>query len=80
MSEVEEKKELLTEEERKFLKDISKYYKNNIEIIFDEKEVNFYELDEIRRCFGCVDYPDNIEFKNVKNNKEYTLKELGLEE
>ena len=73
---VEEKKELLTEEEKEFLKDMCKYYDvteirlNNIDIkiIYDEHLVS------------CLDYPDNMKFENLERGKKYTLEELGLEE
>ena len=80
VEEKKEKEEVLTKKEKEFLRDIIKYFKNNIEIIFDEKQVNFYEVDEFKRCFCCVDYPDNMKFVNVKEYREYTLEELGLEE
>ena len=75
---VEEKKELLTEEEKEFLKDMCKYY-DGVKIIFNNKEINF--LDENNHIVNCPDYPKNMKFQNVKKyGYYYTLKELGLEE
>ena len=75
---IEEKKELLTDEEKEFLKNICKYY-NNISQIF-------LDLGGIRLCdtncyvINSLDYPDNMTFANIKKEHYYTLKELGLEE
>ena len=73
---IEEKKELLTEEEKEFLKDMCKYY-NIIKIYFCEDSIDFYDNDCI---VNCPDYPHNIKFKNVEKHRYYTLEELGLEE
>ena len=74
---VEEKRELLTEEEKEFLKYICKYY-----------DVSTIQLGISSICFYTnTDYliinaiiPEKLQFENIKENKEYTLKELGLEE
>ena len=75
---VEEKKELLTEEEKEFWKNICKYYKNISQIFFDINTIKLCNKDFYVVC--CLDYPDNINFDNIKKDKHYTLKELGLEE
>ena len=73
---VEEKKALLTKEEKEFLKDMCKYYYIT-RINFCINSIDLYNYD---RVIICLDYPENIEFKNVKKYTDYTLKELGLEE
>lgn len=74
---IEEKKELLTEEEKKFLKGYIKfanYVPNQISKDNRTHKILFY-VDEYLR--------DNYEFykafENLESNKIYTLKELGLE-
>ena len=78
---IEEKKELLTEEERKFLNHFIKsmeYYSNNIwEIKFDEESIDFYGFSGVRLV--SVDYPSILTFNTVKLGK-YSVQELGLEE
>lgn len=75
--EKEEKKELLTEEEREFLRlfiKVSDYYINNI--MKKSNCIRFYN------DYDLVTYIDinNFYFNKLENNKEYTLSELGLEE
>lgn len=72
---VEKKKELLTEEEKEFLKNMIKYYKVS-KIIFSGYDVNIYEEEHI---VNCPEYPDDLEFTNIIEEKKYTLSELGLE-
>lgn len=73
---VEENKELLTEDEKQFLKDICKYY--NIDSIeFYDNHISFIKND-IPQLSPI--YPENIKFINVEKWIRYTLKELGLEE
>ncbi len=75
---VEENEELLTEEEKEFLKGMCKYY--------DITKIKFYDIDvrlfdKDNRIKNCPDYPPNMKFQNVKKtNYYYNLKELGLEE
>ena len=73
---IEEKKELLTEEEKEFLKSYIKftnYIPNKICKDNSEHRILFY-VDEYLRdkyeFFGT--------FKNLEDSKIYTLKELGL--
>ena len=74
---VEEKKELLTEEEREFLKLYMKI--NNIKaskLIFNIFEITFIDGNISFTAYINTDYS----FRKLIYNKEYTLKELGLEE
>ena len=73
---VEEKKDLLTDEEKEFLKDICKYY-NIDNICFYDNYITFKKND-IPQLSPI--YPENIKFINVEKWRNYTLKELGLEE
>ena len=76
---VEEKKELLTEEEKEFLRMIYKFRLDGIKII--EKQID--EDGERLKIKGNLDFIANYiptkEFKGLDFEKEYTLKELGLE-
>lgn len=74
---VEEKKDLLTEEEREFLEFFTKHYKVG-KIRFCEKYIDI--ISTINTCVTCPDYPENMKFEGVERWKNYTLKELGLEE
>lgn len=74
---VEEKKDLLTEEEREFLKAMIKYYKVD-KVRFYIKDINLY--DENGHILNYPDYPENMKFEGVERNRLYTLSELGLEE
>lgn len=74
---IEEKKELLTKEEKEFLKDMIRWYSDVSKIIFIGRDVDIYEEEHI---INCPEYPNSLEFKNVEERKEYTLSELGLEE
>ena len=75
---VYEKKDLLTSEEKEFLKDIIKYYDNISQIKFREEIINLCDEDSYVMC--SLDYPDNMKFENIKKVEFYTLKDLGLEE
>ena len=75
---VYEKKDLLTDEEKEFLKDIIKYYDNISQIKFREEIINLCDEDSYVMC--SLDYPDNMKFENIKKVEFYTLKDLGLEE
>ena len=76
---VEEKKELLTEDEREFLKQCKKI-NNSINYIqrFEDKTYLINE-DNNKNVFILNDIHKNL-FKKLENGYEYTLKELGLEE
>lgn len=71
----EKEKELLTEEERKFLKDIIKYY-DITHILCCE---NSMDLHNENLVVACLDYPKNLKFKNI-HGKRYSISELGLYE
>ena len=84
---VEEKKELLTEKEKKYLRNVIEPLKQNkikvrktkgsdmyLEImIFSDDDYDMFGLPYIRNF-------KNLEFKNLTEDKEYTLEELGLED
>lgn len=76
---IEEKKELLTEKEKEFLKFLLNYspYKEEIKFIrkiYDDY-LEFIETDN--SCSFDFRFKDNY-FKNLKDNNLYTLEELGL--
>ena len=82
---VEEKKELLTEEEKEFLKQNLKFgnFKSGtsnkiIQFIIKNEDFIYLHTDE----FDCVTvyFDKNLYFRNLEENKKYTLKELELEE
>lgn len=75
---VEEKKELLTEEEREFLEFFVKHYEAE-EFMFDIDDIDVRN-SENHYCICCIDYPKGIKFKNVQREKCYSTKQLGLEE
>ena len=75
---VYEKKELLTDEEREFLKNIIKYYDGISRIETTLSSISF-ENDNFH-IICIIDYPKKLKFENIKKNEYYTLKELGLEE
>ena len=77
---VKEKKELLNDNEREFLKDICKYYNNATEIEFFKGYLLMFETNDKTTIIMNLNYPENMKFKNVKKGKTYKLKELGLEE
>ena len=76
---VEERKELLTEEEKEFLKRFINF--NDIEEIYNIRrgEENIFIHDSNNRALAIFKI-SNLHFKNLEKYKEYTLKELGLEE
>ncbi len=82
---VEEKKELLTEEEREFLRQAFKFGNygsdtGNETIKFVGKS-GYYICVYYDECASNTIYIDkNLYFKSLKEDKKYTLKELGLEE
>ncbi len=77
---VEEKKELLTEEERELLKSYIKWIKNlnNGEIICIYRKDSYIVINLKTQ----LDYEMDIgaRFEKMENFKDYTLQELGLEE
>ena len=82
---IEEKKELLTEEEKATLKDIIKNVNKYSCIKVDKislRGTNNGKL--VINCFNndCCIFEMVIanEFRNLKKSEKYTLKELGLEE
>ncbi len=82
---VEEKKELLTEEEREFLRQILKFgnYGSNTEngiIKYIIKDGYYIELHYEDWAYNTIYIDKNLYFRNLERNKTYTLKELGLEE
>lgn len=81
---VEEKKEILTEEEREFLKLVLKFMYTEIKYI--KKKINWNGELEIIFCnnedgsgAGYCYYLKKGYFKNLEAGKGYTLKELNLE-
>ena len=75
-----EKKELLTAEEKEFLRFLLKYYKETYRIAFCDADILFYQENDNGPdfCQYCQ-YPDVLDFEGVEENKTYTLKELGME-
>ena len=83
--EIEVKKELLTEEEREFLRQILKFgnYGSNTEngiIKYIIKDGYYIELHYEDWACNTIYIDKNLYFRNLERNKTYTLKELGLEE
>lgn len=72
--EEKEKKELLTEEEREFLKNMVKWY-NITHIRFNNEDIDFLENSHI---VCCLDYPTKLDFNNIETYKNYTLSELRI--
>lgn len=72
---IEEHKELLTEEEKEFLKMISKIRIDGISHI---KRRNG-ELDITGNTRSIVNYIPTNKFKGLNEDEKYTLEELGLE-
>ena len=77
---VEEKKELLTEKEREFLKLLNKFRKDGINII--EKARNDDKIFLIVEGFSGLssNFIPIQRFEGLEFDKRYTLKDLGLEE
>ncbi len=83
---VEEKKELLTEEEKEFLKQALKFgnYGSNTgnEIVKFVGKKGYYiyiYFSEWLSNNTTIYIDKNLYFKNLEEDKRYTLKELGLE-
>lgn len=82
---IEEKKELLTEEEKEFLKQALKFgnYKNGTEngiIKYITKIGYSLCLNFSPHHCNSIYIDKNLYFKNLVEDEEYTLSELGLEE
>ncbi len=78
------KEELLTEEEKEFLKQILKFVdikirSISIKRITNKKEIHF-NINKDGSGLGYWYYIKNNFFNGLETNKVYTLKELGLEE
>ena len=73
---VYEKKDLLTDEEREFLKAFKNISRQEIEGV----EIDSDKVLTIHRERNYTSYIPTNKFKNLKKDKWYTLKELGLEE
>lgn len=71
----EKEEELLTEEEREFLKDMIKHY-DITHILCGEDSIDLHSESHI---VACLDYPKKLKFKNIQD-KRYSLSELGLDE
>lgn len=78
----ERKEEILDETEKRYLANVIRPFKNNVEsimkdLMYEDKEyISIYVRDE-----GCIDFPYFVKgtmYKGMKTGKEYTLKELGL--
>ena len=82
---VEEKKELLTEEEKEFLRQALKFGNygsdtGNGTIKFIVKSGYFIELYYEDWTCNTIYIDKKLYFKNLEQEEPYTLKELGLEE
>ena len=82
---VEEKKELLTEEEKEFLRQALKFGNygsdtGNGTIKFIVKSGYFIELYYEDWTCNTIYIDKKLHFKNLEQEEQYTLKELGLEE
>lgn len=81
-------KNILTDEEKAYLKAVIEPIKDNVEYIYkggDSKSeyifigyIRLYPCDYKGLMF-LYDFEKNTQFKNMKLDKQYTLKELGLE-
>ena len=83
---VEEKKELLTKEEKEFLKQVLKFMDIKIlyisidkQVVSNRKKIHFSQ-NEDGSGLGYWYYIKNSYFNRLEDNKVYTLQELGLEE
>ncbi len=78
---IEEKKELLTKEERDFLKSYMKLigFEKDIEYIIKRGNRFLYLILSDNSDFE-IEVSSGENFNKLENDKEYTVKELGLEE
>ena len=81
----EEAKELLTDEERDYLKTVIKPFRDRIQRIYKSEAGNFYEGGEVlffdlkaNDYFYLPELPLNKMFSGMEQYKKYTLEELGL--
>ena len=72
---VEEKKELLTDEEREFLKFFIKHFEVE-SFSFNDNDIDVKSFEDTYIC--CPDYPKNMKFEGVEKYKKYDLKELRI--
>ncbi len=84
---VEEKKELLTEEEKEYLKNIIKPLKYK-SLTIKKSSDNYIKIliyTENDDCCDTLSLPyiknfKNLKFENLEESKDYNIEELGLEE
>ena len=82
----EEKKEILNETEKKYLQNIIKPFRDRVNAIEEMADFNQYEKEYIRitikRDSSIVlpYFESKTMYKGMKQGKDYTLKELGLED
>ena len=79
------KKDILTDEEKAYLKAVIKPFKDRVRII-QKKQIS---CPVIRRHFTGIclydnhltlyNFKENTQFKDMELDKDYTLKDLGLE-
>ena len=81
----EEKKEILDETEKEYLKTVIKPFKNKVKSICkfqgfrrDTEYLTIYFEDNYN--IGFPDFKIGTMYKGMKRDKEYTLKELGLDD
>ena len=81
----EEAKELLTDEERDYLKTVIKPFRDRIQHIYKAETANYYEGGEMllfilkaNDHFYLPEMPQGQMFKGMEQDKYYTLVELGL--
>ena len=77
---VYEKEDLLTDEEREFLKLYIKYVDKNIDTIGTESIGGRKSIYFAKSNSGYYYYSNQNYFKGLELDKKYTLKDLGLEE
>lgn len=76
-------KEILTENEKKYLSAVIKPFRNKISSIIKYEYDNYSEQYilikyDSGRGFSLPDFEKNTMYKGMKLDKEYTLEELGL--
>ena len=77
---IEEKKELLTEEEREFLRLYIKYLNmQGKDVLIGIRKMGSEIWFLISECSGYIYKHNSQAFKGLELNRKYTLKELGLE-
>lgn len=80
----EKEEEILDKKEKKYLKAVIKPFRKNIKYIvkirhsFDTREYLRIILEDCNTG-ALPDFEPGTMYKNMKNGKEYSLKELGLE-